>query len=93
MSFIESNKLMLLQNILIFFFLNLVSKYNKRIKKIFYLLYPYNSLINNYIISEISTFFYLFFQNVFIKIVYIKKYAILIKQNIKKIICNIFIVL
>ena len=44
----------------IFFFLSLVFKQNKSFKKIYYLLYLFNSLINNYITLKFFIFFYLF---------------------------------
>lgn len=71
--------------------LGLVPKYNSSLYKIHHLLYPFNSLINNYIIQKSLILFYLSLYNVFIKIIKAKRHLVLIKQDIKDAFWNIFI--
>lgn len=73
--------------------LDLVSKYNRSPRNIYYLLYPYSSSVNDYITSKASTLFYSLLQNVFAQIVNIKKNVVLITQEVKDAFCNTPIIL
>lgn len=74
------------------FLLGLILKQNREFKNIHYLSFFYRALINNYIIAKFLTLFYSLMKNIFARIVTIEKHAIFIKQDIKDLFCNIFVV-
>lgn len=49
-------------------------------------------MVNNYITNNIFAVFYILLQKIFDKVLVVGKYAVLIKQDVKNMFQNIFII-